>query len=112
MKGNLKMSESQKSEWTYWTTLLMKRVKNLDDIELVSVPGENYASEPTPLERRIMDHYKGECRVLGKCAKAIGIKYNRMYHLIHNQTKWHAEEKKALTKLLGLTPEERSQFFG
>ncbi len=112
MKGNLKMSESQKSEWTYWTTLLMKRVKNLDDIELVSVPGDNYASEPTPLEQRIMDHYKGECRVLGKCAKAMGIKYHRMYGLVYKKAKWRADEKKALTKLLELTPEERRQFFG
>ena len=112
MKGNLKMSEAQKAEWTYWTTLLTKKVKNLDDIKLVSVPGDNYASEPSPLEQRIMHHYKGECRVLGKCAKAIGVKYNRMYHLIHKQAKWHADEKKALTKLLELTPEERRQFFG
>ncbi len=107
MKGNLKMSEAQKAEWTYWTSLLMKRVKNLDDIEIVSVP-----TEVSPLEQRIREHYKGECRVLGKCAKAMGIKYHRMYGLVYKKAKWRADEKKALTKLLELTPEERRQFFG
>ena len=54
MKGNLKMSEAQKAEWTYWTTLLTKKVKNLDDIKLVSVPGDNHASE----QRRVQSAWK------------------------------------------------------